>query len=331
MLRRTLLSLACGAAAISLMTFGADAQGLPPLAREGHLQGRLRPDREQQSLAPRPDREHEGRGRQARLAARLHRRRRLGRQAGGRRQLDDRPEGRRHPARPARGEAADPGRDGRQEGRHPACSCSTATSTRRWPRPARTTSPSSAPTSSRKASSAAEWLIKAVNGKAKIIELAGHDRLARRPMTARRASPTTSRTIRAWRSSPASPATSPATRAARSPRRCCQAHPDATAIYCPQRRDGDGRHRGARSGRQGARQGRASSSRSTAPRTRLRRIVDGKMGATVECNPKFGPKAFDAVERYGKGETIAAVGGQRRPRSSTSGQRRGDYLPERAY
>lgn len=34
MLRRTLLSLACGAAAISLMTFGANAQGLPPLAEK---------------------------------------------------------------------------------------------------------------------------------------------------------------------------------------------------------------------------------------------------------------------------------------------------------
>src|SRR4051812_33018228 len=34
-------------------------------------------------------------------------------------------------------------------------------------------------------------------------------------------------------------------------------------------------------------------------------ILEGKMGATVECNPKFGPKAMDAVERYGKGETLA--------------------------
>ena len=33
-------------------------------------------------------------------------------------------------------------------------------------------------------------------------------------------------------------------------------------------------------------------------------ILEGKMGATVECNPKFGPKSFDAIERYGKGETI---------------------------
>ena len=33
-------------------------------------------------------------------------------------------------------------------------------------------------------------------------------------------------------------------------------------------------------------------------------ILEGKMLATVECNPKFGPKAMDAVERYGKGETL---------------------------
>ena len=36
----------------------------------------------------------------------------------------------------------------------------------------------------------------------------------------------------------------------------------------------------------------------------IQAIVDGKMGATVECNPRFGPKAFDTMERYGKGETI---------------------------
>src|SRR5215211_2331209 len=33
-------------------------------------------------------------------------------------------------------------------------------------------------------------------------------------------------------------------------------------------------------------------------------IVDGKLGATVECNPKFGPKAFDTLEAYARGEQI---------------------------
>ncbi|MEH1017169.1 ABC transporter substrate-binding protein [Micromonospora sp. CPCC 206060] len=36
----------------------------------------------------------------------------------------------------------------------------------------------------------------------------------------------------------------------------------------------------------------------------LQAIIDGKLGATVECNPRFGPKAFDAIEAYGRGEKV---------------------------
>jgi ribose transport system substrate-binding protein len=39
-------------------------------------------------------------------------------------------------------------------------------------------------------------------------------------------------------------------------------------------------------------------------RDALQAIIDGKMLATVECNPKFGPAAFDAVVKYGNGETL---------------------------
>jgi ribose transport system substrate-binding protein len=39
-------------------------------------------------------------------------------------------------------------------------------------------------------------------------------------------------------------------------------------------------------------------------RDALQAIVDGKMLATVECNPKFGPKAFQTLARYAKGEAI---------------------------
>lgn len=39
-------------------------------------------------------------------------------------------------------------------------------------------------------------------------------------------------------------------------------------------------------------------------RDALQAIIDGKMGATVECNPRFGPKAFDTMERYARGEPI---------------------------
>ncbi|KJF65902.1 ABC transporter substrate-binding protein [Rhizobium nepotum] len=33
-------------------------------------------------------------------------------------------------------------------------------------------------------------------------------------------------------------------------------------------------------------------------------VVDGTIAAVVECNPRFGPKAFETMARYAKGETI---------------------------
>jgi ribose transport system substrate-binding protein len=36
----------------------------------------------------------------------------------------------------------------------------------------------------------------------------------------------------------------------------------------------------------------------------LQAIVDGKMGASVECNPRFGPKAFETLVKYANGEKI---------------------------
>lgn len=38
----------------------------------------------------------------------------------------------------------------------------------------------------------------------------------------------------------------------------------------------------------------------------LQAIVDGKMGASVECNPRFGPKAFETLIKYANGEKIEA-------------------------
>jgi ABC-type sugar transport system substrate-binding protein len=35
-------------------------------------------------------------------------------------------------------------------------------------------------------------------------------------------------------------------------------------------------------------------------------VVDGKIAAVVECNPRFGPKAFETMARYAAGETIEA-------------------------
>jgi ribose transport system substrate-binding protein len=39
-------------------------------------------------------------------------------------------------------------------------------------------------------------------------------------------------------------------------------------------------------------------------RDALQAIIDGKMGATVECSPFFGPAAFDTLVKYANGETI---------------------------
>jgi ABC-type sugar transport system substrate-binding protein len=36
----------------------------------------------------------------------------------------------------------------------------------------------------------------------------------------------------------------------------------------------------------------------------LQAVVDGKLGATCECNPRFGPKAFEVMKRYAAGEKL---------------------------
>ena len=36
----------------------------------------------------------------------------------------------------------------------------------------------------------------------------------------------------------------------------------------------------------------------------LQAIVDGKLGCSCECNPRFGPAAFDILYKYGDGEKI---------------------------
>jgi ribose transport system substrate-binding protein len=39
-------------------------------------------------------------------------------------------------------------------------------------------------------------------------------------------------------------------------------------------------------------------------RDALQAIIDGKLGATVECNPRFGPKAFETLDMYADGQEI---------------------------
>ncbi len=46
-------------------------------------------------------------------------------------------------------------------------------------------------------------------------------------------------------------------------------------------------------------------------------IIDGKMGATCECSPRFGPKAFDIMYQYGNGENDSRRSSSTRTASST--------------
>jgi ribose transport system substrate-binding protein len=39
-------------------------------------------------------------------------------------------------------------------------------------------------------------------------------------------------------------------------------------------------------------------------RDALQAIIDGTLGATVECNPRFGPVAFETLQKYAAGEEI---------------------------
>ncbi len=91
-----------------------------------------------------------------------------------------------------------------------------------------------------------------------------------------------------------------------------QAHPDATAIYA----HNDEMAIGAIAALEAA--GKMPGKdviivSIDGTRDALQAIIDGKMGATVECNPCFGPKAFDTVERYAKGEKHPAVDRERGP------------------
>jgi len=82
-----------------------------------------------------------------------------------------------------------------------------------------------------------------------------------------------------------------------------QAHPDATAIYA----HNDEMVIGAiaaleAAGKKPGQDVKLVSIDGT--RDALQAIIDGRLGATVECNPRFGPKAFDTALRYARGEKI---------------------------
>ncbi len=82
-----------------------------------------------------------------------------------------------------------------------------------------------------------------------------------------------------------------------------QAHPDATSIYA----HNDEMAIGAISALEAAGKKPGKDVQIVSidgTRDALQAIIDGKMLATVECNPKFGPKAFETLARYAKGEQI---------------------------
>src|SRR3954466_2275153 len=149
---------------------------------------------------------------------------------------------------------------------------------------------------------AAEWLIKATGGKAKIIELEGTTG----------SSPANDRKKGFDEAIKAHPemtiVASQSGDFARDKGRqvaetLLQAHPDATAVYG----HNDEMAIGAISALEAAGKKPGKDVQIVSidgTRDALQAIIDGKMLATGEGNPKFGPKAFETMARYAKGEKI---------------------------
>jgi galactofuranose transport system substrate-binding protein len=149
---------------------------------------------------------------------------------------------------------------------------------------------------------AAEWLIKATSGKAKIIELEGTTG----------SSPANDRKKgfddRVKSESGMQILASQTGDFARDKGRqvmetLLQAHPDVTAVYA----HNDEMAIGAIAALEAA--GKVPGKdvivvSIDGEKDALQAIIDGKLGATVECNPRFGPSAFDTLEKYAKGEQI---------------------------
>lgn len=151
---------------------------------------------------------------------------------------------------------------------------------------------------------AAEWLIKATGGKAKIIELEGtvgsspandrkkgfHDRIK------------SEAGMQILDSQTGDFARDKGRQVMET---LLQAHPDVTAVYA----HNDEMAIGAISALEAA--GKVPGKdviivSIDGEKDALQAIIDGKMGASVECNPRFGPTAFDTLEAYANGEAIPA-------------------------
>ena len=152
---------------------------------------------------------------------------------------------------------------------------------------------------------AGEWLVKAMNGKAKIIELQGSTG----------SSPANDRKkgfADAIKGSPGMEIVASQTgdfardKGRQVMETLLQAHPEATAVYA----HNDEMAIGAIAALEAA--GRHPGKDITivsidGEKDGLQAIIDGKMGATVECNPRFGPGAYAAALAYANGEKIPGV------------------------
>jgi galactofuranose transport system substrate-binding protein len=151
---------------------------------------------------------------------------------------------------------------------------------------------------------AAEWLIEATDGNAKIIQLEGT--VGSSPANDRRKGFEDAIADQPGMQIVASQSGDFARDKGRQvAETLLQAHPDATAIYA----HNDEMAVGAIAAIEAA--GKVPGKDIVlvsidGTRDALQAIIDGKLGATVECNPRFGPKAFETMAAYAKGEQIPA-------------------------
>ncbi|MFL5801477.1 MAG: ABC transporter substrate-binding protein [Roseiflexaceae bacterium] len=149
---------------------------------------------------------------------------------------------------------------------------------------------------------AAEWLIKATSGKAKIIELEGSvgasPAIDRKTGFDERIKSETGMQILASQTGDFN-----RDKGRQVMETLLQAHPDVTAVYA----HNDEMAIGAIAALQAA--GKTPGKdvivvSIDGEKDALQAIIDGTLGASVECNPRFGPAAFDALDKYANGEQL---------------------------
>ena len=148
----------------------------------------------------------------------------------------------------------------------------------------------------------AAWLAKAVNGQAKIIELEGTTGSS--PANDRKKG--FDEAIKQWPGMQILASQSgdfARDKGRQLAETLLQAHPDTTAIYA----HNDEMAIGAIAALEAA--GKAPGKdviivSIDGEKDAVQAIIDGKLAATCECNPRFGPKAFDTMKRYAAGEKL---------------------------